>query len=239
MPRRHFVALVLRTCWRGAGSCHTLETDGTRLPYLYSTCNAEAKLSGAVRTTLRQRHWLSRQLKLTHAKAAMRSLVAVALTLAGVLASIRADADVGKKTKEQIEKLQVDAKNEDLMSAVRKNDLAMLERVLAAAEDPAEEILLIGGDLKNLLHYAAMWHPGKEAVVPKLIEAGAQLNGEDQFGYTPIMLSAMMGSASVMKLFIVSSQQLPSQPASRPAGRPAPSLPPSMCRLSRSMCVLS
>ena len=164
----------------------------------------------------------------------MRSLVAVALTLAGVLASIRADADVGKKTKEQIEKLQVDAKNEDLMSAVRKNDLAMLERVLAAAEDPAEEILLIGGDLKNLLHYAAMWHPGKEAVVPKLIEAGAQLNGEDQFGYTPIMLSAMMGSASVMKLFIVSSQQLPSQPASRPAGRLPPSLP--LCAVSLALC---
>ena len=85
----------------------------------------------------------------------MRSLVAVALTLAGVLASVIADADIGKKTKGQLEKLQADlAKNEDLMSAVRKNDPAMLERVLAAAADPAEEILLIGGDLKNLLHYA-------------------------------------------------------------------------------------
>ena len=138
----------------------------------------------------------------------MRSLVAVALTLAGVLASVIADADIGKKTKGQLEKLQADlAKNEDLMSAVRKNDPAMLERVLAAAADPAEEILLIGGDSKNLLHYAAMWHPGKEAVVPGLIEAGAQLDGEDQFGYTPIMLSASMGSAKVMKQFIVSIQQ--------------------------------
>ena len=145
----------------------------------------------------------------------MRSLVAVALTLAGVLASVIADADIGKKTKGQLEKLQADAKNEDLMSAVRKNDPAMLERVLAAAADPAEEILLIGGDLKNLLHYAAMWHPGKEAVVPGLIEAGAQLDGEDQFGYTPIMLSASMGSAKVMKQFIVSIQQFPNQPASR------------------------
>ena len=190
--------------------------------------------------TLRQRHRLSRQLKPARAKAAMRSLVAVALTLAGVLASVSADADIGKLmkegkiSKEQIEKIQADAKNEDLMSAVRKNDPAMLERVLAAAEDPAEEILLVGGDLKNLLHYAAIWHPGKEAVVPGLIEAGAQLNDEDQFGYTPIMLSASMGTASVMKHFIVSSQQFPSQPASRPAGQP--SLPSSMCRLSRPLC---
>ena len=145
----------------------------------------------------------------------MRPLVAAALLAAVLLTSaptVAAQPTVGDLikqghvTQDAVNNMQANAKNENLMNAVRKNDPEMVARVLAASADPGEDILQIGGDYKTLLHYAAMWYPGKDAVVSALVEAGAPVDAIDMFGHTPIMMSATMGCTNVMKHLLVRTQ---------------------------------
>jgi hypothetical protein len=155
----------------------------------------------------------------------MRSLLGAAF-LAAMLTSVamsqNADlADAVSRTQEKLDDVQAKTGTIDkLMDAVRRNDAEGIKNVIAGATDADTEVKHISGDGKTLLHFAAIWPSGRAAVVdtvPELIAAGAELDATDFYGYTPIMLSASMGSPTVMKHLLVRTRMyLPRVPV-RPA----------------------
>lgn len=111
--------------------------------------------------------------------------------------------DSGTVKEEQFAGILKAEEDESMMGAVRKDDPAMVARVLARSADPRADIELTGGDMKTLLMFAAIWGKGKEAVVPKLIEIGVPLNAVDETGHTATMYAASLNRLGVLRALLV------------------------------------